>query len=353
MLSCFGVAGSILAVSGCAFLRTRVRHRKIVDAEKALDDLIAIVDRLAANKLASAELVQKSPIECIQRVCEESANARCVLMNETLRATSNSEWRVKCVSELGRVLSLSLFAVEKVANTHGFDPSRAYRSAVFKVRGRTPYMPEWGDGSIASNATDAAAMWKARKSLMKTRACVDDGVAISSEDDPECTMMESAAKTRDTSRRCLEWSDVSARNELIFTVERLTAPDGCPWTSTHSAEALLRYLHDECEEAAHELQQLTVHDDSVSTWRMSAVAGNDLEGPRGIIVASLRSTNGSSQQFARVRAALVDNLVSELGDVLFNVFMAVYLSARDTGFQPVDFYLGGVESLRASSLPDL
>merc|ERR1712232_576808 len=133
---------------------------------------------------------------------------------------------------LGEVLYTSLFVLARAAICYGFDPADAYRSAVIKVRGRTPYMKEWGDGSVATTAEAAEAIWKSRKKEEKMRVI---------------NLEKDAAEIA-----CVS----NPRDELVFTIGRLVAAGGCPWTFVQKAEDLLCFLQGECVEAIDEIDAL-------------------------------------------------------------------------------------------------
>merc|ERR1712146_373500 len=54
-----------------------------------------------------------------------------------------------------------------VSRDFALDPTAAWTSAIQKVERRTPYVPLWGDGSIARTAEEATAHWMAAKKLEK------------------------------------------------------------------------------------------------------------------------------------------------------------------------------------------
>merc|ERR1719353_2850808 len=83
---------------------------------------------------------------------------------------------------------------------------------------------------------------------------------------------------------------------LLFVVEQLVALEGCPWTRNQKAEELLQHLKDECREAMQEIQRIV----------------------------------------APFQVHQAEALVSELGDIVFCIFMAIFLAARDFSFEPVE-----------------
>ncbi|CAE8728548.1 unnamed protein product, partial [Polarella glacialis] len=170
--------------------------------------------------------------------------------------------------ELGRVLRASLAAASAASRDFAFDASEPFRRAAAKVKRRTPYMSEWGDGSLAHTPEEARNFWLQRKAG-ETPGMDDVTMTTASHNSP---------------------------GDLLFVVERLTDPRRCPWTRTHTAKALLRFLLDEIEEVSQEVAVLSA-------------AGA-----------------GGAGQLAHFGA-----LASELGDLLFNALMAIYLAARDYG----------------------
>jgi len=263
------------------------------DGQRLFDDLSFTVERLVAPGMGCPSLAQRSAADYLRFVCMECDAALQELLHlaslgveSDVDPNQRASVQAALVVELGDVLYTVLVAVSKASQEYSVEPAAAYESAVVKIRGRTPYMPEWGDGSVAQTSAEAAAIWQARKAQEKAVTTVS-GCACPPEE--------------------------SGRHSLWFTVERLNAPDGCAWTRSNSADMLLNCCKDECEEALQEI---------------ACLLGSSSEPSR-------RSAN-------HVRGALV----SELGDVLFCALMAVFLAAREQSLEVPDVIARAVQKIR-------
>ncbi|CAE7356121.1 MRL1, partial [Symbiodinium sp. CCMP2456] len=156
----------------------------------------------------------------------------------------------------------------------GFPLEAPYLKAAQKVRRRTPYMPGWGDGSAAKTCGEAQSLWKKAKAMEKQMKPGEVTVPASS--------MDAAG------------GSVS----LIWVVHELVTL--CPWTSSMDAGSLMKFIQDECTETLAEITALH--------------AGN---------------------LGARSSEDVIADLVAELGDVQFTLLLALFISGRDFGLDPV------------------
>lgn len=224
---------------------------------------------------------------------ESISSALLGIRTESLRAVEELARECSATSPssieaaLGATLLAVLAAVSMAARSHGFDPEKAFDAAASKVQRRTPYMPEWGDGSAATSAVDAKSLWQQRKAQ-----------AAGHELEPNATLTPGGA----------------AHHRLLFVVARLTeAPSGssarsrCPWTAGQTTASMLGFLQEECGEAQCEVEAMD----------------------------NLLQSGGATQaELSAGRRALI----SELGDVLFNILMAVAIAVRDHRVWPLDIY---------------
>lgn len=284
---------SVLMVACCAYFWTQRRGRKdAVPSKSSLCDFVSMVECLTSPSDGCPWNVAKTVAQYLHYACNECDEASEVL--STLSAASASSKSdsslVDLKSELGDVLYTVFVAVSKAARHYQFEPADACKKAVEKVRWRTPYMQQWGDGSChVTTADEAKTVWKARKA--STMISATPGTA------PHSTAATDQAQQIA--------GMVSACEDLAFTVKCLVSlePGGCPWTRSMSAGAMLNFCKDECRETMQELEELN--------------AGAD-------------------------KANSPQALITELGDVLFCIFMAVALSSRDFGFPPLDAYESAV-----------
>jgi len=170
-------------------------------------------------------------------------------------------------SVLAALAKMSAIIVMSIGRRYGFTMDDALLAAVTKVQWRTPYMWQWGDRPQASSVAEAMEHWSTRKRAKNS----EEAMAFT----PNKGFGGQATCPADT---------------LVLTVACLTDGRGCPWARTKTPEEMIGFIHEEVSETKEELAQL--------------------EG-------------GDSTE--KVRLALV----SELGDILFSVLMAIFLSARD------------------------
>ncbi|KAK3285107.1 hypothetical protein CYMTET_7273 [Cymbomonas tetramitiformis] len=263
--------------------------RSIPGGGYTLEDVVFTVERLTCPNTGCPWNKEKSSEDYIRFVCEESQEAlqEIAVLAELDTGAEDPALRRALESELGDVLYVALVAIAKAAQKFGFDPLEPYHSAVLKIRGRTPYMSEWGDGSLVNSLSEAHEIWKSRKAEQKATSSV-----------------EGLPPTFPPSR--------SSQQDLVFTVLRLTAAEGgCPWTASQTTENLLRFLCSECHESLHEFERLSKTDEN-----------------------------------SEMRCEVLQLLISELGDVLFDVLMAIFLASRDYGLEPSNIYGSSVEKIR-------
>jgi NTP pyrophosphatase (non-canonical NTP hydrolase) len=254
------------------------------------------VEQLVSPSTGCPWILKKNPEDYLKFVCAESEEALVEIVEYDVGEVEYDAGPL--VSELGDVLYVALVTVAKASKTYGFDPQEVYDSAVEKIRGRTPYMAEWGDGeSFAETCEQAEALWQARKKAQKAQNAAGFSTKL----------IHAGTSERD------------AREKLVFTVAKLVSL--CPWTARMNVKTMLRFLKDECQEALDEIHALS----SLSE------AGNAVRTP---------------QDADANEAVLRQALVSELGDVMFDTFMAVFIAARHYGFEPARIYESAVIKIR-------
>lgn len=260
------------------------------ESPSELQKLHTIIDQLTSSKGCCPWIVTRSASDCFDLVRSECDEALLELEAQTHASACNSSLDA-LVGKLGELLSVVLIVVAKTTADFGYAPSDAYWSAVDKIQWRTPYMADWGDG-IASAATkeEAMAHWQRRKALRKHD--------------------RSADRNAGARRMALQAMGGSGESRFLFVVAQLTAPAGCPWTRYQEGRELLQYLKGECQEAIQEI-------------------------------------HGSATP---IESGHAEGVVSELGDVLFCVFMAIFLAARDLGFEPSAVIRNAAESKRWQTL---
>mmetsp|Transcript_37647 Transcript_37647/g.45416 ORF Transcript_37647/g.45416 Transcript_37647/m.45416 type:complete len:395 (-) Transcript_37647:320-1504(-) len=283
-------------------------------ADHALEDLVITVEKLTSPETGCPWNAEKTVEDYLSYVCSESDEAlheieQLSAYEEMTRQHGSGdmgdreEERARIVrsltSELGDVLYVALVVVSKAGHAFGLEPYHAYKSAVEKIRGRTPYMTEWGDGSEALTLERAQALWLERKQLQKETETHRTLYLLST----QATPAKAAA----------------ARSDLVYTVSRLVA-GGCPWTESINASQMLQFLKEECVEAMEELDTLCNCSD------------DDIE---------------DDQENCRSHEEVRRALVSELGDVLFDALMAIFLAARDHSFDPAEAYESAVTKIRS------
>eukprot|EP00930_Biecheleria_cincta_P083411 TRINITY_DN72993_c0_g1_i1.p1 TRINITY_DN72993_c0_g1~~TRINITY_DN72993_c0_g1_i1.p1 ORF type:complete len:293 (+),score=67.39 TRINITY_DN72993_c0_g1_i1:36-881(+) len=177
---------------------------------------------------------------------------------------------------LGLILQEATLAAALAASHWNFSLDDAFKRASEKVRGRTPYMPAWGDGSAAQSLEQAQAHWKAAKAREKAGHGVD----------------QISWKNTPCQRK------LSGKLLLVWVVHELTSTGRCPWTDTMQAAELLKYFQEECTEAEEEMRILR---------------------------------DGAARKQSDLKPAA---LLSELGDIFFSFLMALFIIRRDFQLEP-------------------
>jgi len=232
----------------------------------------------AFNKLCiAAESAQTTPY-VVDASAAESLSALRRVTDAALLSMSNARQNGSQIEESRRLMQAALAAlcasslssIARTSKMHDISLRGACQSAVKKVQWRTPYMQPWGDAKPAADLEEAMAHWAARKKDKTSRTAMSFR--------PEESFHGYATSSSDA---------------MLCTIATLTLPgqDGCPWTRTRTPEEMIGYIKEEIGETIDEVRILGVAD--------------------------------------TIQGATTDALVSELGDVLFSVVMAVFLAARD------------------------
>eukprot|EP00959_Pyramimonas_sp_CCMP1952_P241791 5053546-Pyramimonas_sp.AAC.1 len=264
----------------CSYVASKLSEATIEDVA------VSVEQQLLSNGGSSP-----SSRDYLKFVCTESNRALKAINAYNSEAELAGNDVATIAFELGGMLSMALLSLRQVSQSYGLSPSEIYEGAVEKIRGRTPYMPEWGDGSRAETCAEAEEYWQVRKKEQKAK--------LASE------MQQSEQKVGATER--------DEREKLVFTVERLVAT--CPWTATMGPNVLLLFMKEEIEEALAEIDAISKVDDATEIG-----------------------------DGAQLRQALA----SELGDVMFVCFMVIYTAARDYKFEPSQVYISALTTVTPS-----